>query len=196
MTTCQTNAMPAGRQAMWQRIAAERPFLLRLARLQLASAAEAEDAVQETVLGALANWQGYGQRAALRGWLTGILRHKIVDAIRRRSVAPLHFSGTATEDDLDALFTADDAWHPDVFNDTLCGEHQLAASQLTTVLELCLARLPEQTARLFLMREFLGMELDEIQSECRLSAGNLRVVLYRARMRLRECVVRGWGEAA
>lgn len=187
--------MPAERQAMWQQIAAERPFLLRLARLQLASAAEAEDAVQETVLGALANWQGYGQRAALRGWLTGILRHKIVDAIRRRSVAPLHFSGANGEEDLDALFTADDCWHPDVFNDTLCGEQQLAARQLTTVLELCLARLPAQTARLFLMREFLGMELDEIQAECRLSAGNVRVVLYRARMRLRECVVRGWGEA-
>jgi RNA polymerase sigma-70 factor (ECF subfamily) len=59
-----------------------------------------------------------------------------------------------------------------------------------------MARLPEQSARLFLMREYLGMDLCEIEAGCQLSAGNLRVILYRARMRLRDCAVRGWGEFA
>jgi RNA polymerase sigma-70 factor (ECF subfamily) len=46
----------------------------------------------------------------------------------------------------------------------------------------------------FLMREYLGMDTAEITERTALTAGNLRVVLHRARLRLRACVVRGWGE--
>ncbi|MBK7462224.1 MAG: hypothetical protein IPJ50_05360 [Betaproteobacteria bacterium] len=38
------------------------------------------------------------------------------------------------------------------------------------------------------------MELNEVASEAEISEGNLRVILHRARLRLRSCVVRGWGE--
>jgi RNA polymerase sigma-70 factor (ECF subfamily) len=180
----------------WRQLAQQRPFLLRLARLQLASAADAEDAVQETLLGASQAWQSYQGRAGLRSWLTAILRHKIVDAIRaRRFLAPTPDS--APDDDgreFDPLFTSDDAWHPEVFIDTVCGATRTAEKQLLDIIEICMNRLPEETARLFLMREYLGMELKEIEESSTISAGNLRVTLYRARMRLRECAVRGWGE--
>lgn len=180
----------------WRQLAQERPFLLRLARLQLASAADAEDAVQEALLGAMKAWDSYAGRAGLRSWLTAILRHKIVDAIRaRRFQAPLPDS--ASNDgggEFDPLFTSDDAWHPDSFVDTVCGATKEAERQLLDIIEVCMNRLPEDTARLFLMREYLGMELKEIEASCTISSGNLRVTLYRARMRLRECAVRGWGE--
>lgn len=181
----------------WQAVTRERAFLLRLARLQLRSEADAEDAVQDTLLGALKGWHGYAGTASVRSWLTGILRFKIIDIIRARRMAPLQEAAAAEEADgfsIDALFTADDAWHPDVFVDTVCAETQAAQRQLLTIVELCMARLPEQTARLFLMREYLGLELAEIEQGAAISAGNLRVVLYRARMRLRECTVRAWGE--
>ena len=181
----------------WQTLALERPFLLRLARLQLGSLADAEDAVQETLIGAAKGWRTFEGRSALRSWLTGILRHKIVDAIRgRRYAVPLQ-DGAGGDDhrsEFDPLFTADDAWHPDVFIDTVCGATKAAERQLLDIVELCMNRLPQETARLFLMREYLGMELAEIEERSTVSAGNLRVVLYRARMRLRECAVRGWGE--
>ncbi len=180
----------------WRQLAQERPFLLRLARLQLSSAADAEDAVQETLLGAIKAWDSYAARASLRSWLTAILRHKIVDAIRaRRYLAPAPH-GLAGEDgrEFDPLFTSDDAWHPEAFVDTVCGATRAAERQLLDIIEICMNRLPEDTARLFLMREYLGMELKEIEQSCSISGGNLRVTLYRARMRLRECAVRGWGE--
>jgi len=181
----------------WQALARERPFLLRLARLQLASTADAEDAVQETLVGAARGWQGYAGRSNLRSWLTGILRHKIVDLLRSRRVLALvdvAEVANAADAGFDALFTADGAWHPDTFVDTLCGATVLAQRQLLDIVELCMRRLPGDTARLFLMREYLGMELKEIEQHCMLSNANLRVVLYRARMRLRECAVRSWGE--
>ena len=183
----------------WQALAHERPFLLRLARLQLASTADAEDAVQETLVGAARGWRGYAGRSSLRSWLTGILRHKIVDLLRsRRMLASPDLANVAEAVDggaeFDALFTPDGAWHPDTFVDTLCGATALAQRQLLEIVELCMRRLPEDTARLFLMREYLGMELKEIEEHCMLTNANLRVVLYRARMRLRECAVRSWGE--
>lgn len=181
--------------ALWQALAQERPFLLRLARLQLASPADAEDVVQETLVGAARGWAGFERKSGMRSWLTGILRHKIVDAIRSRRFQLQSYGGADGGDfEFDQLFTAEDAWHPDVFIDTVCGATRTAQRQLLDIVELCMARLPEQTARLFLMREYLGMELAEIEDSCTIAAGNLRVVLYRARMRLRECAVRGWGE--
>ncbi|WP_167761451.1 sigma-70 family RNA polymerase sigma factor [Duganella callida] len=179
---------------VWQQVAQERPFLLRLARLQLASAADAEDAVQEALLGAMHGWSSYRGMANLRSWLTAILRNKIVDAIRRRSQLRFDCPEPGDEHEFDALFTADNAWHPDVFIDTVCSVRKAEENELLDIVELCMNRLPEETARLFLMREYLGMELAEIEERCTVSAGNLRVILYRARMRLRECAVRGWGE--
>jgi RNA polymerase sigma-70 factor (ECF subfamily) len=181
----------------WRLLAGERPFLLRLARLQLASQADAEDAVQDTLVGAARGWNGYAGRATLRSWLTGILRHKIVDLIRsRRPGADASASAHAAdgEAEFDGLFTVDGAWHPDTFVDTMCGATLAAQRQLLDIVELCMRRLPGDTARLFLMREYLGMELREIEEHCMLTNANLRVVLYRARMRLRECAVRSWGE--
>ncbi len=181
---------------LWQTLATERPFLLRLARLQLASSADAEDAVQDTLIGAARGWRSFEGRSGLRSWLTGILRNKIVDAIRRRRfVQPgMPFDDAAPATEFDELFNADDAWHPEAFIDTVCGASMAAQRQLLDIVELCMNRLPPETARLFLMREYLGMDLMEIEESCAVTSGNLRVMLYRARMRLRECAVRGWGE--
>ncbi len=187
--------MMDGARDPWQALAGERPFLLRLARLQLGSQADAEDAVHDTLVGAARGWNGYAGRATLRSWLTGILRHKIVDLIRSRRPGPdVPVLVPDGEAEFNGLFTSDGAWHPDTFVDTMCGATLAAQRQLLDIVELCMCRLPEDTARLFLMREYLDMELKEIEEHCMLTNANLRVVLYRARMRLRECTVRSWGE--
>jgi RNA polymerase sigma-70 factor (ECF subfamily) len=189
--------MMDGARDPWRALAGERPFLLRLARLQLGNQADAEDAVHDTLVGAARGWNGYAGRATLRSWLTGILRHKIVDLIRSRRPGPdvpVLVPDADAEAEFDGLFTSDGAWYPDTFVDTMCGATLAAQRQLLDIVELCMRRLPEDTARLFLMREYLGMELKEIEAHCMLTNAKLRVVLYRARMRLRECTVRSWGE--
>ena len=52
--------------------------------------------------------------------------------------------------------------------------------------------LPENLSRVFLMREVLEMETEEICKELAMSSSNCWVVLYRARMRLRECLQLKW----
>src|SRR6185436_6249500 len=93
----------------------QRGYLLRVARLQLRDDALAEDVVQETLLAALAG-TGFSGRSSLRTWLTGILKHKIVDAIRRRQRDAIPLAALDPEegelelDDFDALFRENGAW--------------------------------------------------------------------------------------
>jgi len=169
------------------RVERERPYLLRYASLQLRDAQAAEDAVQDTLLAALAGESGFGQRASLRTWLTGILKHKIIDAIRRTSrEAP-----AAGEDEFDALFDERGHWieMPGAWSDP---DASLDQKRFFAALELCLARLPVKTAQTFMMREHMGLETDEICKELAITATHCWVLLYRARMALRECLTKEW----
>ena len=171
----------------------QRPYLLRYALLQLRDAEAAEDAVQETLLAALAGDAAYAGRSSLRTWLTGILNHKIVDALRRaRREQPLGADDAGAElAELDALFVADGHWRdpPAGWDDP---DRALEQKQFFAALELCLERLPARTARAFLMREHLGLETDEICKELAISATNCWVMLYRARVTLRQCLEATW----
>ena len=55
-----------------------------------------------------------------------------------------------------------------------------------------LEKLPPNTARAFMMREVLELETDEICKELAITANNLWVMLYRARMALRHCLEQNW----
>ncbi|AOF82361.1 RNA polymerase sigma factor, sigma-70 family protein [Methyloversatilis sp. RAC08] len=76
--------MNALSQPLADTLAEHRRFLLNLAALQLGSREDADDVVQDTFAAALTGLNGFSGEVPLRAWLVGILRHKIVDAIRRR----------------------------------------------------------------------------------------------------------------
>jgi len=56
----------------------------------------------------------------------------------------------------------------------------------------CLEKLPPNTARVFMMREVMELESEQICKELTITANNLWVILYRARMALRECLEKNW----
>ena len=60
------------------------------------------------------------------------------------------------------------------------------------MLEQCLARLPEKTARVFMLREHLGLDTGEICKELGITPTHCWVLLYRARMSLRLCLDERW----
>ena len=173
---------------------AHRGYLLRVARLQLRDDALAEDVVQETLLAALSG-STFSGKSSLKTWLTGILKHKIIDAIRRKQREPLlasTFDDECDIEDLDGLFKAPfGAWDspPAEWGDP---EQALNRSQFFDIMDLCLEKLPPNTARVFMMREVMGLESDEICKELAITANNLWVILYRARMSLRECLEQNW----
>lgn len=174
------------------RVESERPYLMRYAGLQLRDPHAAEDAVQETLLAALASEAGYAGRSNLRTWLTGILKHKIVDTIRRASrEQPLAVGDEDDAGDLDAPFDRRGHWQepPAAWENPDGALHQ---KQFLAALEACLANLPAKTAQAFMLREHLGLETGEICKELGITATHCWVLLYRARMALRLCLETNW----
>jgi RNA polymerase sigma-70 factor (ECF subfamily) len=170
------------------RVEAERAYLLRYASLQLRDRHAAEDAVQEALLAALAGEAGFAGRSNLRTWLTGILKHKIVDAIRR---AGRETALAPEEEEFEALFDGRGHWveMPAAWPDP---DASLEQKQFFSALEECLARLPAKTAQAFMMREHLGFETGDICKELGVTPTHCWVLLYRARMALRRCLEQNW----
>ena len=173
-------------------LAGLRPQLLRFARLQLRSAEAAEDAVQDALLAAVSNAGGFAGEASLKTWVFAILRNKIIDEIRRRSRNPeVQHDGELGEEGFDELFDEGGHWveFPSEWGDPAAALEQKA---FWTIFEICLERLAEKPSRVFMMREFLGLETEEICKELAISTSNCWVLLHRARMGLRLCLTERW----
>jgi RNA polymerase sigma-70 factor (TIGR02943 family) len=178
-----------------QQVADARSYLLRFARLQLRNEAWAEDVVSETMLAALSKPQAFAGRAQLRTWLVGILKHKVVDALRthgREVTLSSDSDEDAGSDPLqDMAFHADGHFQeaPADWGDP---QQNLQNRQFMQILEACTEKLPPVQGRLFLMREWLELSSEEICKELQLTPTNLYVQLHRARLRLRECLELNW----
>lgn len=168
--------------------------MLRFAQLQLHSREAAEDVVQEALASASDALDRFEQRASVKTWIFSILKNKIIDTLRdgwhkRR----IDIVSAEDEQDFDVLFNEKDRWRreempSDWGNPELAAENQ----QFWDVFEICINRMPEATARVFSMREFLGFEVTEICKEVGISSSNCWVILHRARMILRLCLQQRW----
>jgi len=169
-------------------IAALRNDMLRFARLQLRDDHLAEDVVHEAIAAALKS-SDFSGRAQLKTWVFAILRNKIVDIIRERSRHPTHSLGDDDGGDLDLQFDNRGHWRnehrPAQWNNP---EASLENEQFWRIFEACLDELPQNPARVFMMREHLGLEVKEICEGLRISERNCWVLMHRARMRLRRCL--------
>ena len=172
-----------------------RAYLLRYALVRLRDASAAEDAVQETLLAALQS-SSYEGRSSLKTWLTGILKHKIVDHLRRQSREepldrPDDESRHGPADLADAVFADDGHWL-DFPSDWGAPDRSFESSQFWTIFELCVQLMPARTARVFVMREIMELTTEEICKELGVTATNCWVMLHRARLSLRECLETKW----
>lgn len=177
-------------------LAACRPALLRYARLQIREPALAEDLVQTTLIAGLQSITGFRGDAAPVTWLIGILKRQIIDHYRRsaREVQLPAASDDGDSDLLERLFAEDGHWStkPAVWEDP---EQSLLQEAFLAVLEKCLKGLAGQSGQVFAMREILELEPAEICKDLRLTQSNYWVLMHRARLRLRQCVERGWTAA-
>jgi len=174
--------------------------MVRFAHLQLRDQALAEDAVQEALLAALDNAKGFAGRAALKTWVFAILKNKIVDLIRRQSRTINISALSAEEESLDQAFEkqfkANAHWAPAARpSDWGNPEETLRQQQFWAVFDACLRHLPENTARVFMMREFLEFETPEVCRELSITTSNCNVILHRARNGLRRCLEKSWFSA-
>lgn len=171
-------------------------YLYRYALARLRDKHLAEDAVQETLLSALQG-SSFAGHSSPRTWLTGILKHKIIDQFRRQQrEAPLDSPEEVADEGpgMDEFFRDDGHWNelPQSWGDP---GRLLQQEQFLVVLQQCMDRLPKKLARIFMLREVEEDNNEEICKELDISPTNAWVMLYRARMGLRRCIEMNWLEA-
>ena len=169
-----------------------RPYLLKFAMLQVRQKDAAEDLVQDVFLAALKGAQGFAGRSSVRTWLTSILLNKIAD---HRAKAGRETSLDARQEEdaetVEALFQANGDYvsMPKEWRNP---EDALVDRRFFDALEGCLAGLSRRDARTFLLRELMGLSIEEICGQTGVSENNCSVILHRTRMRLRACLEARW----
>jgi RNA polymerase sigma-70 factor, ECF subfamily len=159
--------------------------LYAFAMARLGDPDAAADAVQETLLAALTAHRGYRGEAAARTWLIGILKHKILDGLRRagRELA----SGDPGEVLELAQFDLDGRWKIKPATWPEPGS-EIERQELGAALADCIADLPERSREIFRLIEVVGVDPAEVRNVFALAPTNLRVLLHRARLKLRDCL--------
>lgn len=163
---------------------------MRQARFALNNLAQAEDLVQDTLLAVVQQHHSNRGDAKLGTWAMAILKNKVADwyrSARQQHTVPLEDDSYKLTETIDALYTETGHYAEPVATwqqpDNLIAQRQMMVS-----LEGCMARLPAQTRRAFMMREWLGFETAEICVRLRVSPDNCRTLLHRARTALRVCM--------
>lgn len=172
---------------------AHRTFLQRYALFHLRDQSLAEDAVQDTMMAALARREQFQGRSQLRTWLTVILKNKIIDLIRSRGRG-LPADAIALGENSDSeggSFNANGKWI-DPPADWGRPDAALESTQFWRVYQECCQRMSPRDAEVFSMREVMGLSSEEICQKTEISTSNLHVILFRARLSLRNCLGKHW----
>lgn len=168
-------------------------YLYRFALARLKDPHFAEDAVQETMLAAIKN-NSYQGDSAVRTWLTGILKHKIID-LQRKQLREQPVSDLIDLDDsdssMDDFFDQSGHWleRPLAMN---MPDDALEQKQFLSILDDCINRLPAKLKTIFMLRDVQETENEIICKELGITSTNAWVMLYRARMGLRKCLELNW----
>ena len=172
----------------------EADYLYGYARRHFPSETVAEDLVQETFLAAVEGASRFKGESSPRTWLVSILRHKIIDRIRKSGRELVSAEDGDVDRYLSSYFNEKGHWREERGPRPLLSspEASLSEKEFMTVLQGCLGKLSERLRHVFLLRELDGMTPDDICNALALSPTNLRVMLHRARLQLRDCLENNW----
>ncbi|HEX6400412.1 MAG TPA: sigma-70 family RNA polymerase sigma factor [Actinomycetota bacterium] len=175
------------------------PAMFRVARMYVSSAAVAEEVVQETWLGVLRGLDRFEGRSSLRTWIFRILTNTAKTRGRREGRS-IPFSALAG-DDLDAPAVDPDRFDPpsgdprghwSTLPDDWRGipDDRLLGNETLAVVGRAIDALPPMQAEVIRLRDVLGWSSDEVRNALDLTETNQRVLLHRARARVRAALER------
>ena len=157
----------------WTEMVSHRNYLVRFAQRKLRDPLMAEDAVHDVFEAVLSGRAVFAGRAALRSWLTAVLKNKIVDSVRRN----------ANTDSLDDVDAEDGAAHAVACTqprpDEIAEQQQLLAIALQRI-----ESLPPGLRDVMRMRVLEERSTDDVCDTLGISEDNLFVRLHRARKQL------------
>lgn len=161
-------------------------YLFRYALIRVRNETVAEDLVQDALLAAFQGREQFSGQFTERSWLTGILKHKILDHFRRQArertvmaddALPTELEGRC--DDLGLWKHAPETGPADWGADA---GTQMERKEFMAALKQCLAKLPPRQADAFVLREMDAVDSEQIQETLVISPDNFWVLLHRAWM--------------
>ncbi|HEX4015572.1 MAG TPA: sigma-70 family RNA polymerase sigma factor [Frankiaceae bacterium] len=164
-------------------VARHHPSMVRLARGYVRSNAVAEEVAQEAWLGLLRGIERFESRSSLRTWLLRIVVNRAISTgIRERVHLPV--SDRDLEDE-SGRFSQDGWWttQPEHWADEALD--RMVAPQLAARVREFIGELPESQQAVVTLRDVEGLPSAQVCSILGISEGNQRVLLHRARTRLR-----------
>jgi RNA polymerase sigma-70 factor (ECF subfamily) len=167
-------------------------YLYRYAMSRTQDPMMAEELVQEAFLAALRSRTTFEGRSSERTWLTGILKHKIIDAFRRRNREQSMDDSESMSNAFDGLFKESGSWKHGPSRWKADPESMMERKDFWAVFYQCLEALSRRLAKAFTLREMEGLSTEEICKVLNVTATNCWVMLYRARMSLRRCLETNW----
>ncbi|HEV2812622.1 MAG TPA: sigma-70 family RNA polymerase sigma factor [Solirubrobacteraceae bacterium] len=181
-------------------------LMLRVARGYCRDPRVAEEVVQETWMALFEGIDRFEGRASLKTWLFRVLvKRAITRGTRERRQVPFSALGPADDEDGPTVdperflpadhprFAGHWAAYPGDWG-ALPHERLVSRETITAVRE-AIEQLPERQRTVIAMRDIGGFSADEVCGALDLSEGNQRVLLHRARAKVREAVERQLGEA-
>jgi RNA polymerase sigma-70 factor (ECF subfamily) len=173
------------------------PSMLRVARMYVSTFAVAEEVVQEAWLGVLQGIGRFEGRSSLRTWVFRILVN-IAKTRGQREGRSVPFA-TLMGDDLDQP-----TWDPSAFRGpgeespgswsslptdwSGVPEEQLLGAETRRAIRAAIEALPPMQAEVIRLRDVLGWSSDEVRNALDLSETNQRVLLHRARAKVRRAL--------
>jgi RNA polymerase sigma-70 factor, ECF subfamily len=172
--------------------------MIRVAMAYVPTRAAAEDAVQETWIAVLRGIDGFEGRASVRTWIFRILTNVAMRAgARERRSVP--FSALAEAEntgepsvDPDRFLPADDKLFPGHWAIMPARwptpEEGLLAGETREVIARAVAELPVAQRTVIGLRDIEGWSSEDVCEALEISAGNQRILLHRARSRVRNVI--------
>ncbi len=176
-------------------VARHGPALLRLARTFVRDRAVAEEVVQETWLAVLDGIDRFEGRSSLKTWIFQILSNRAkTRAVRERRSAPFSSLAGADEDDesaVDADRFRDEGhrwaghWAAAPADWGALPEERLLGRETLACVHAAIETLPPRQAEVLVLRDVEGWSPDEVCAALQISDGNQRILLHRARSKVR-----------
>jgi RNA polymerase sigma-70 factor (ECF subfamily) len=164
--------------------------LRRVARTFVRTPAAVDDVVQETWLGVLRGLDSFEGRSSLRTWMFSILLNQ-ARTRARRDARSLPFSALETDDGptVDpSVFGADGRWASAPARLDGDPETGLLSGELRAQLLQAVEGLSEEQRAVITLRDLVGCSAPEVCELLDISDGNQRVLLHRARTRVRHAL--------
>jgi RNA polymerase sigma-70 factor (ECF subfamily) len=167
------------------------PLMLRIALSHVSSRAVADEVVQEAWLGVLKGLDRFEGRSSLKTWIMRIVANQARrrGERERRSVPVSTLAGADDEPSVDPsrFRPFDDPRYPGGWTRPPQDwpEEQLLAGETLGLVREAVSALPPRQQEVFLLRDVEGWEPEEVAEALGLTAGNQRVLLHRARSKIR-----------